>query len=484
MSIKLNDKVKIGTVLAVAGCLFCALSIVNHLMFKTFALDLGLYNHALFDYSHLRIDDCSMFKANPQYILSDHFDLYLIILSPLVFLFGNFTLLFVQVAAVVLGGLGIYRLMRLYVDDGFLPLMATIVFFSFFGIWHALSFDYHSNVVASMMLPWLFYYFKRKKFGWATLFAFLFVIGKENMSLWLSFIALGLMWDYRKERTSLLVLACYAVFSLIYFYVVNSIVMPALGGSGGGFQRYAYLGNSYAEIASNLLQNPLESIKLLFVNTSGNVSKNGLKLEFYICALTSGLLLTCLKPNYLFMLIPIVAQKMLASDSMFWGVTQQYSVEFAPIVTVASFIVIARIRKPIGAKAASMGLFAASVVTLFYTVGTPKSYFSPDKLRIYQKHHYQQAYFSPEDARKLISQIPDEASVCATSVFVPHLALRDEIYDFPIGMNHNPEYCLLVRDFNRYSEQNRELVRQMLDEQEDYEIISSAENLYLLKRRQ
>ena len=253
---KRQKNITLATVFTVAGVLYVLISLVNHYLFKTYALDLGLYTHAMYDFSHFRVDDCSMFKPKPQSILSDHFDLYLAIMSPLIYVFGSYTLLIVQIAAVLLGGWGVYKLLSLYTDDDWMPILASAVFFFSFGIIHALAYDYHSNVLTAMMLPWLLYFLKKRQFGLTSLFVVLFVIGKENMSLWLFFIVIALMWDYRKDKKALWHLAAYALFSIAYFLIVNMVVMPRLGGNGGGFARYAHLGDNYVDISQRLLAQP------------------------------------------------------------------------------------------------------------------------------------------------------------------------------------------------------------------------------------
>ena len=70
-----TKKITLATVFIVAGMVYALISLVNHYLFKTYALDLGLYTHALYDYAHFRAADCSMFKPMPQSLLSDHFDL-------------------------------------------------------------------------------------------------------------------------------------------------------------------------------------------------------------------------------------------------------------------------------------------------------------------------------------------------------------------------------------------------------------------------
>lgn len=472
--------ITLASVLIVAGLLYALISLVNHYLFKTYALDLGLYTHALYDYAHFRAADCGMFKDASLNLLSDHFDLYLPLMSPLVFVFGTYTLLVVQIVAVLLGGWGVYKLIGSYTDDSRMPILAAAAFFFSFGIIHAIAFDYHSNVLTAMMLPWLLYFFKQRRFALASLFVVLFVIGKENMSLWLFFIALGLMWDYRKDKQALWHLAGYAVFSLAYFFIVNMIVMPKLGGSGGGFARYAHLGDNYAEIAGGLFAHPLESLRNMFTNTIGLSEYDGIKEEFYLCALASGMLLTVLKPNYLLMLVPLVAQKMLSIDPHFWGISFQYSVEFMPVLVISSFLVLIRLKRSGWRLALSLALLLSTVLTTFYTVGVPKSVILVDQLCVYQGRHYEQKEFDVNYARELMAMIPEEATVSAATMFVPHLALREGIQNYANANGTvDADYVLLTEHYVNYLRQGK----LVFTNRSDYETVASDGAIHLLKRK-
>ena len=475
---KRQQNITLATVFAVAGVLYALISLVNHYLFKTYALDLGLYTHAMFDYAHFRIDDCSMFKAVPQSILSDHFDLYLVIFSPLIYVFGSYTLLIVQIVAALLGGWGIYKLIGLYTDDGWMPIFAVATFFFSFGIIQTMAFDYHSNVLTAMILPWLLYYLKKRRFGLTTLFVVLFVIGKENMSLWLFFIVIALMWDYRKDKQAFWHLVAYSVFSIAYFLIVNMIVMPKLGGNGGGFSRYAHLGDNYVEIAGRLIKHPLETLQMLFSNTSGFSEYDGIKEEFYYCALATGLLFTILKPNYLLMLVPLIAQKMLASDSMFWGISFQYSIEFMPVIVISSFLVLIKLKKQVWRIILAISLLLSTVLTTFYTIGIPKSQVWLDQLCVYQGRHYEQKDFDVHYAYEVIDMIPKDASVCAITPFVPHLAMRDEIRNFANTRNIKTDYVLMTKPYFIYE---REGVL-VLKNRNEYETVATDGTIYLLRR--
>ncbi len=480
-SLTLNQRQKNITLAAVftaAGVVYALISLVNHYLFKTYALDLGLYTHFMYEYAHFRRADLFMLDMAPQSALSAHFDLYLIILSPLMYLFGSYTLLIVQIAAVLFGGYGIYKLIALYTDDDTMPLLATIAFFFSFGVLHPLAYDYHSNVVSTMMMPWMLYYLKKGRYGWASLFAVLLVIGKENLSLWLLFIALGLIWDYRKERKAIWYLLGCALFAVAYFVVVNMVIMPRLGARG--IMRYNYLGDNYLEIAKNLIVHPGETLRILFTNTSTLHRFDGVKAEFYFCALASGMLLTLLKPNYLVMLIPLIAQKMLASDGMFWGVSVQYSVEFMPILIISSFLVIIKIKQQLWRLIVGGGLLISIILTTFFTIGVPRSYVIPEQTCIYQGRHYRQNNFDAAYARELINQIPDDAYVCAATMFVPHLALRHHIEDFESNKDTGAEYVLITKpyfDISRFGVP-------IFGNRDSFETIATDGTLYLLHRKQ
>jgi len=90
-------------VLIIFGLIYSLISIVNHYFFRTYALDLGLYTHALYQYGHFQLADASMIKDNSELLLGGHFDLYLVIFSPLHYIFGTYTLLIIQIIAILTG---------------------------------------------------------------------------------------------------------------------------------------------------------------------------------------------------------------------------------------------------------------------------------------------------------------------------------------------------------------------------------------------
>ena len=442
-------------ILGVAAVAYALLSLVNHAMFRTYGLDLGLYTHYMYAYSHLRFDDCSFFMEAPRNILSDHFDLYLILFSPLLWVFGSGTLLVVQITAVLFGALGVYRFVDACGSErkaghaggtNAFALAAMIAFLLFFGVWDALGFDYHSNVVAAMWVPWLFYWLRRGHYGLYALAVVMVCIAKENMPLWLLFVLAALMWDYRRDRKARLWLAGGMAFCVAYLLLVTMVAMPSLNSGKNLFiSRYNHMGDSFGAVAQWIFTHPVEALRNLFINFRTSSRGDGLKGEFYLCLLLSGGLFLCLKPNWLLMVVPLVAQKMLSSDIALWGVGSQYSVEFAPVVVCGIFAAVSRIQWPRVRAAVAIAMPLLCLGVTIYTCTGAKAWVQRENVRLFHGDHYRQRDFDRRYARQLLNRIPADASACTSQCFSPHLALRDSIFLYPTGLCHNPRYLLLTQ---------------------------------------
>ena len=116
----------------------------------------------MYDYLHFKWNDSTVFKEIEENLLADHFDIYLILFAPLTILFKTYTLLIVQIAAILLGGIGIYKLFNSN-NNSTIALYATIYFHLFYGVFSSVAYDYHSNVIAASIVPWLFYYIQKQK---------------------------------------------------------------------------------------------------------------------------------------------------------------------------------------------------------------------------------------------------------------------------------------------------------------------------------
>lgn len=482
----------VAAMLVLFGVLLGVLSIGNHLCFRTYGLDLGIYAKSAYDYSHMRVNDCTFFLWEPSNILADHFDLLLVLLSPLVRLFGAGALLVVQILAVLAGALGMYKLSVKASDCGsplstsIFQLSALLMPLLTFGTWHALGFDYHSNVVGAMLLPWLLLFVGQRRLWPSVTMAVLIAICKESSALWLAFVLVTLVIEHWRDRQLRRALAIGTAATVAYMAVVTLWVMPLLGGSSRGFWRYEWMGATFGEVAKWLITHPLEAVRDLFVDFIKDSNCGHIKREFYICFLLSGGICCLLRPRYMIMLLPPLALKMLSAlPNNFWGVNFHYNVELCMVACVAMVDLVA---KGPGIKDKGINILPLIIVlltagTLLYSVGHPQSNIRRADVNIMKKEHYWQHDINVKAARRMIRQIPGDASVCATTMFTPHLATRDSIYIFPMGMAHDVEYYLIRSSCWSYYDGDEELAAVLIADTVNYRVVDTDGHLYLLQRR-
>jgi uncharacterized membrane protein len=475
-------------ILLVFATIYCLISLVNHYNFRTYAFDLGIYNNCLYQYGHFHKNHYPYLHYMFTNFLSDHFSLYTVILSPLHYIFGSYTLLYIQILSVLFGSLGIYKIIKRKFDRYFLPEIAMIHYLSFFGIYSALSFDYHDNVVSAMLMPWFFYFFDSGKVKKTILFALLIVIGKENMPIWLAFVCMGLTLLYFKEKSKRNLALILGFSSILYAIIVFKIIMPGMDPmvAANGYQafKYSVLGSNLHEIISNLVQNPSVIIKAFFYNHLGDAYLDKIKPELYTCLLYSGGILLLFKPEYILMLIPIIAQKVLSDDFGKWGINAHYSIEFAPIVVIGFYdaLLHLRERKVILMVIALAGCFSSAYITKKKIDARDSIYYNNLNSVFYRKEHYQ-CEFDRKELKRIFNLIPENASLSSSHMLAPHLSFRKNIYQFP-DLN-DAEYILLADSENGYPLRGEAFMAKVIElkNSKEWETVSDAKNIYLFRKR-
>ncbi|MFL5751966.1 MAG: DUF2079 domain-containing protein [Bacteroidia bacterium] len=465
---------------AVFLVIYCLITFVNHYNFRTYALDLGIYTNAVYDYAHFRFDTSEMFKDIAQNLLGDHFDPILILISPLYYIFGTVVLLVVQLFFIHLGAIGIYQIALQQLQDKKISLMIMTAFLGFFGVFSAVAYDAHTNVFGAMLLPWMIYYYNSKKWRQSFIVLLLILLCKENMSFWLVFVGLGLAWLHFNDRSKRTIAFVISGISALYFVLITMYVMPALAADGNYTHlRYGVLGNSFGEIFKTILHHPLDTIMLLFKNHLPNPLFDYYKAETHVFVLLSGGLFLFRKPQFILMLAPVYFQKMYHNTPVVWSVSMHYNIEFAPIIAICFITVLSGIRHR---KILLTWIYL--LLTLAVTIRLcdhTKAYTDKNRIRFYQDGHYQ-SYYQNSKVYKALKLIPGDAPVSAMNMFVPHLCDREKIYQFPIVKD--AEYIIISVRTNTYPLTRKELVDKLihLHLSRQWKVIYNEDNVFIFKK--
>jgi uncharacterized membrane protein len=468
--------------------LFCSITLVNHYLFKTAALDYGLFNHAVYNFAHLQPQLVTL-GLEPESVpfLASHFSLWPILFSPLWYVFGSYTLLIVQNVCIIIAGAGIYRYA---IENGIKNVWLPLVhFYACWAIFTALGNDYHDNVIGACFVPWLFVFYRNKQFTYAALSLIGILVSKENMALWAIFVVVG-MWllhaDKRKPNSQFALLAF--IFSIIYFLLITGVVMPALSPSGkfDQMRRFSHLGGSIFSVGSYILLHPIETLKLMWVSHVRPDEYEVLKQEFLIALLISGGFAFIIRPAYLIMIIPLLFQKLLNKEIAFWGIDAHYAIEFAPLATMAIIDFSAALKIENLKKVALVCCTIAGITTtayLLYNRALPW-YNSMEKENPFSKAHYQTEIDTREVLMNL-KKIDTDLAVSAHVQIAAHLANRKSIYHFPLHLDKSDVVVLFRNPSNTYPiDQERYIeLRDSLLNEPSIENTSTYKELLVLRKK-
>ncbi len=437
-----KQKLSIYIIIGLFGLIFCSISLVNHYLFRTYAFDLGIYNNMLYSYSHFKLNYTTIQQPLVFNAFADHFEPVFFIFSPLYWLFGSYTLLILQIVFILVGGLGAMRFAQLHSNNNLLSIAILIQFYGMWGVYSALSFDFHNNITAAMIVPWLMVFAQQRRtkpllMAWA-----LILLSKENMALYGIFVCLGLALHYYKDEKLRKLFFVLTGVSAVYFVAVVKFFIPMFQEPGAGYlydSMYKSLGTTPSEIIGNVINKPGYLFSLLFENYSSEGLYNGIKSELHFSVLISGGIFMLYRPQFLVMLIPIYAQKLFNTDPARWGINYHYSIEFVPVLTACTAVFITSIKN---IKTQTYLAFGVALCTFYYTISKMDSRVSIwyDKIstRFYAPEHFQGAELA-NTIRKELKMLPvtAEDSVSAQNNLVPYLANRVGIYLYPSVTNAN-----------------------------------------------
>src|SRR5581483_4620763 len=102
------------------GIIYATTGIANHYYFRSYTLDYGIFNYTLWDYAHFHNTPAVMYtpiEKHPMALTETHFSDTLFCLVPFYWLLnwltGTYTLILIQVAFILFGAWGVYKLVEM-----------------------------------------------------------------------------------------------------------------------------------------------------------------------------------------------------------------------------------------------------------------------------------------------------------------------------------------------------------------------------------
>lgn len=439
---QLKDIYLLWTAFCIIVLVFSALGIARHLSLGTMAWDMGIFEQAFWNTLHGDTFFCSI-RGNIS-LLGDHF-------QPVLFLFLPFyalkphvaTLIILQAILLGISVFPLYLIAKNKFSNRFLIFSLVTSFVISKGLRGVGLSDFHPE---GLIVPLSFfsYYFlvKRRNLLFA-IACILLLFSKETTVFIIAGLGFYSLFNLKRRFLGAFLL----LFSVLAWVLETKIIIPFFNNYNDSFFYYARLpfGMTYGENLRFIVTNFPRFLQFIF--SPG-------KLE-YVLRLTGSLVfLPFFAPScYVLIFMPLTII-LLASEKLsgYYSLTSHYVAAIMPFVYIAAIcglanaIAIFKQKKKANEDniAKVFGIIIILTSLLFY-----------GKTDAYKFNKFIKSISSNRANEKLSLAsrfIPKQATLSASSNFIPHLCHRKYIYDWDpcVELSVLTEYVLIDFDFKSY----------------------------------
>jgi uncharacterized membrane protein len=398
-------------VVAVWALTLDRLASLRHDRFGTFGFDLGIYDQAIWLLSRAR-DPFITVRGLEAF--GHHVNVILLMLAPFYRLGGGpHLLLFVQVAAQASGAFAVFLLARDRIADRWLAAALGVVYLlhptSQWLVWEF----FHPDAVAIGPLLFAYWASRERRWSWFAFAALVAVMCKEDVALVL--VIMGLLVAWRGDRR---IGFGVSAGSLALYVVATRVVIPWQNGIGPFYDSFfGTLGSNPLQVAWNVVRDPRGALKVVWHRD---------RLTYLWKMLAPVAFVPLVSPSTFTIALPMLAVNLLSSFPYTRDAHFHYSALVLVGVTIATVEGVARIPAA-AARRAVVGVILATSLAATVAWGP-----SPIGREYYRGWWPLQA--DPRQAvnEAAIREIPANAAVSATYLYVPHLTHRVRVYEFPV----------------------------------------------------
>ena len=436
-------------------------TVMRYLTFSTPTYDFGIFSQMFYN---MRRSFLPVTTLERETLLS-HFAVHF---SPIFYLWLPFyavfpspaTLMICQAVTLASGVVPLCMICKRLGLSGKSRMIFSLVYVLYPALAGGTFFDVHENKFLAPLLLWLIYFIERESLVGTLGFTALTCLVKEDAPIYVVFLALFVLAAKKGKRAKMIGLAALG-FAAVYFAAAVALMSKfGIGIMSDRFSNFTDADGGLVSVVINVFKNPARVIYEMFspAASAGDTPKTvfilqtlvplgflpfiGKRIERLILALPY--FLVNLMPDYVY------------QHNIFF----QYTYGSFILLLYASVLNYRDLPRRAGR---TIGAFAVCA-SLIFTSNT-----------VYKRANYLSYY--AEDGEKyaemsrVLSEIPEEASVFATTFLCPALSEREELYDLNFSKeDHLTDYVAVD---TRYSENEKFYVRYSMDER--YEIVYDSE---------
>ncbi len=424
------------------------------------------------------------------------------------------TLFFLQIVGSALGAVPLYWLGRDRLKSKVAGLGAGLAYLLYPVLLHGVLNPFQVRLFAVTLLLFGFYYFEKSNWQLFASFALLAMLARSDVALVVAMF--GVYAFFTRRRWPYVVLPL--LLGLSYFALSTFVILPSFdnlgppiattGTTGTGYMScwpcghnpqlayYGHLGSTGPEIVQYIVTHPVDIARIVFTPA---------KIGYLIALLLPLLFLPLLELRPLVLGFPVLALNLLSLRSSQYSIEHQYSLLIIPGLFAAAIYgaekaprIAARLRQlPLDSQRTLRWAQVGAVFIVAWGLVMQVPFKNP-AARAFLFH---ETPAKVQAANQLVSMVPPDAKVAASSFLAPHLLPRRYIYNFPpapyspynLGPDRqrsdyvNLDYILVDPNNSALSiEVNQVSGKSALDLLKtlpDWRIVAQKEGLYLFKRQ-
>ncbi|HEU5305903.1 MAG TPA: DUF2079 domain-containing protein [Acidimicrobiia bacterium] len=402
----------LGAMVAGWGVLFIVLGWIRQTRFATFSFDLGIYDQAVWLLS--RFHDPFVTVRGLEFF-GHHVNPIVLLFVPFYWLgAGPLFLLSAQVLVQASGAIAIYLLARDRIHDRWLAVaLAAVLLLNPTYQWLTWEF-FHPDALAIAPLLFAYWAARTERWKWFVVFAVLAAACKEDVALALAVI--GLLIALRGHRKiGVLTLAA----SIAWYMIATRVVIPLSNGIGPFYDTFfGDLGKNPIQVGTHLATHPKEAVDL---------ATQPDRVSYYEMMFAPVAFLPLVALPTLLIAGPMLAVNVFSS----FPYTREIRYHYSSLVLVGIILATVEAIAWVAVKRPGLVRFLVGLVVATSLAATVA--WGPSPISVKYRTGIWPLQSDRQSARDAaVDVVPDGAPTSAIYNLLPHLAHRDEIYDFPV----------------------------------------------------
>jgi uncharacterized membrane protein len=384
--------------------------VLQHVHFET-GLDLSLADQAVWNYSHFHAPFSSILGKD---ILGDHFSPLVAILTPLYWIWSDPRMLLIAQSALVAASVvPVFLFASERLGRGAAYAVA-IAYACYWPTQVGVAFDFHEVAFAPLLIALTILYTERRQWVAMWISVALLLCVKEDMSLLVMFLGIYLLT--RREWRNGIALV---VVGIVWYELAVSVVIPAESG-GVGYAHWAYgeLGKNLSQALWALVKAPWKVITIAVTPFKKVETMAALFTPFLFLAFGSRLMILA---------IPLLAERFLSNNPLFWQTHFQYSMPIAPVIAMAAIDSLAKLRAVLPERFRGIGVKACAVAFVAINLVLSLHVMSGSALtRLVDGYAFETPSYVA-GASETIAHVPAGAPLVTNNFALPHASQRPNV---------------------------------------------------------